>query len=253
MVAVGLFAAWNSQRNSGERAQEPAAETESPEKPRRESEVGFITEPGRPVPFDFFLLAMTSHPAFCSDGHSRKQECRAGKSPPLSIHGLWPESHAPGKYPRDCQGPALDLAGGLERDLAVLMPGMADGLHRHEWRTHGTCSGLRDDDYFELTLRLAREVNEALGATLDTLAGQATDAAQLREYAERVQPGIAATLTFHCRTLRDAPRGNRQEPYLVEIRQCVSNGRDQKPAMPIACAAYNRRDQGCGRSFRVAG
>ena len=53
---------------------------------------------------------------------------------PLSIHGLWPERLAPGKYPRDCAGPALQLDGGLELELAPLMPGMADGLHEHEWR-----------------------------------------------------------------------------------------------------------------------
>ena len=36
------------------------------------------------------------------------------------------------------------------------MPGMADDLHEHEWREHGGCSGLDDDEYFRHALELAR-------------------------------------------------------------------------------------------------
>lgn len=251
VVAVAGFATWNSQRNDGRMPAEPAMAAEpAPARPR-EVDVGFITEPGRPKAFDFYLLAMTSHPAFCRDGHARKPECRAGRPIPLSIHGLWPEVRETGRYPRDCRGPALQLEPGLERELAQLMPGMSDGLHEHEWRKHGTCSGLGDDAYFELTLRLAREVNAALGERLTSLAGQSTNAAELRAHADRLSPGIGATLTFHCRNLRDAPAGSR-EAYLVEVRQCVTNG-DEGRARAVRCAQYNRRDQGCGRAFRIAG
>ncbi len=172
---------------------------------------------------------------------------------PLSIHGLWPEKRAAGKYPRDCRGPALDLEDDLERDLARLMPGMEDGLHEHEWRKHGTCSGLDDDEYFDLTLRLAREVDEVMAERLTTLAGGATNAAELRAHAERARPGMGATLTFHCRTLRNAPPAHRQAPYLVEIRQCVNNRNGGAAEAPADCGRFNRRDQGCGREFRIAG
>jgi len=251
VVAVALLATWNSRRDHARTPPERGVVAENVERSQGRIETGFITEPGRPEPFDFFLLAMTSHPAFCRDGHARKSECRARRPIPLSIHGLWPEARAVGKYPRDCRGPALALEPLLERELAHLMPGMSDGLHEHEWRRHGTCSGLADDDYFERTLRLARDVDEALRERRTTLAGRSTDAAHLREHAERVKPGIGATLTFHCRTLRDAP-GNR-EPYLVEVRQCVGNGFDGRPKAPLSCAQFGRRDQGCGRSFRIAG
>jgi ribonuclease T2 len=206
------------------------------------------------VDFDFYLLALTLHPAFCADGHGRKPECRAGRSVPISIHGLWPENLAPGRYPRDCSGPALELAPALERDLSALMPGMADGLHEHEWLRHGTCSGLDDDEYFRHTLTLARRVDSALRRHLTTLAGATTGPAALREQADRASPGLGATLTFHCRTLRDAPRDKRGEPFLVEIRQCVDDdGEGGAPLTPIACATVQRRDQGCGREFHVAG
>jgi hypothetical protein len=71
--------------------------------------------------------------------------------------------------------------------------------------------------------------------------------------ADRQQPGLGATLTFHCKTLRDAPRELRREPFLIEIRQCLDDdGPGGAPGTPLRCASVNRRDQGCGDSFRVA-
>jgi ribonuclease T2 len=131
---------------------------------------------------------------------------------------------------------------------------MADGLHKHEWRKHGTCSGLDDDEYFSLTLTMAQRIDVALGERLAGLAGRHTNAAALREYAGETAPDIGASLTFHCRTLRDAPPTHRQEPYLVEIRMCVDNdGHQGRPGSPLNCASVKRRDQGCGGGFRIAG
>jgi ribonuclease I len=207
----------------------------------------------RAADFDFYLLAMTLHPAFCADGRGHERECRAGEPVPLSIHGLWPERLEPGRYPRDCRAPALDLEPGLEQELAPLMPGMADGLHEHEWRKHGSCSGLDDDEYYRHTLELARGVDRALRAKLTSLAGEETSAARLRAYAEDFAPGLGATLTFHCRNLRAAPPALRGRPVLVEIRQCVDDdGARGAPATPLRCATVKRRDQGCGSGFLIA-
>lgn len=244
LAVLGALATWLS-RQDGEIPR--AAPADNPELP----EIKDSSHAPRRTGFDFYLLALTSHPAFCADGHAREPECRAERRVPISIHGLWPERLEPGKYPRDCPGPPLDLDRGLELELEPLMPGMADGLHEHEWRKHGTCSGLVDDVYYRSTLELARRVDSALGARLVTLAGESTRAADLREYAERYEPGIGNTLTFHCKTLRNAPE--RGEPYLIEIRQCLEDdGADGAPGSPINCATVNRRDQGCGKSFRIA-
>ncbi len=117
------------------------------------------------------------------------------------------------------------------------------GLHEHEWREHGGCSGLDDDVYFQRTLDLARELDAALGARLTTLAGRDTSAAELRETADLFQPGIGATFTLHCRTLR----GSGNTPVLVEVRQCVDNdGPGGAPGTLLDCARVKRRDQGCG-------
>jgi ribonuclease I len=200
--------------------------------------------------FDFYLMALTVHRAFCADGHERKQECRTGIQRPLVIHGLWPERNEPRTYPHDCPAPPLELDSGLAQRLEDFMPGMADGLHEHEWREHGGCSGLDDDEYFGHTLELARGVDAALGARLSTLAGEETTAAALREIADLFQPGLGATLTFHCRVLRDSTSA---QPHLIEVRQCVDNdGPKGAPQTPLDCATVKRRDQGCGRQFRIA-
>jgi len=204
--------------------------------------------------FDFYLLALTMHPAFCADGNARLPECRAQGPRPLVIHGLWPERVTPRTYPQDCPADALDLEASLEQELTEWMPGMAANLHEHEWRKHGGCSGLDDDEYFRRSIDLARGLDAALRAKLTTLAGRETTATELRETADLFQPGIAETFTLHCRKLRGAPPGERERPYLVEIRQCVDNdGPDGAPGTLLDCASVQRRDQGCGAAFNIAG
>ena len=203
--------------------------------------------------FDFYLMALTVHPAFCADGHARQRECGAGTRRPLVIHGLWPERNEPRTYPRDCPVPPLDLDPALALELADFMPGVADGLDQHEWREHGGCSGLDDDVYVRHMLELARTIDAALSARLTTLAGRETTAAGLREVVDAFHPELGATLTFHCRTLRDAPTGHGRDPYLIEVRQCLDNdGPDGGPGTALDCATVKRRDQGCGESFWIA-
>jgi len=203
--------------------------------------------------FDFFLLAMTLHAAFCADGHADQKDCRLGSKRPLVIHGLWPERLEPNTYPHDCPAPRLDLQPGQIRILQDYMPGVASGLHVHEWREHGSCSHLDADVYFEQTILLAIELDAALSARLTTLSGKETTAAQLRAAADAYRPGLGASITFHCRNLRDAPAEFRKRPYLVEIRQCLDNdGEMRDPETLLDCAQVNRHDQGCGKSFRIA-
>ena len=243
IAAAGVLLAWFSQRDAGKSLPDVIEHSVSEgraEKPERTA-----------ATFDFYLMALTLHPAFCADGNARRQECRSAGVRSLVIHGLWPERMQPRTYPRDCPAPPLDLEPALALELADLMPGMADGLHQHEWRTHGGCSGLDDDDYYRRTLELARGVDAALGAKLTTLAGRETTAAELREVADLFNPGLGRTLTFHCRALRD---GGSRRPYLLEVRQCVDNdGPGGAPRTALACAIVKRRDQGCGTSFMIAG
>src|SRR4051812_24242158 len=62
-----------------------------------------------PADFDFYLLALSWHPAFCADGNDDKPECGVLEPHPLALHGLWPEKLSVGAYPHDCRAPRLDL------------------------------------------------------------------------------------------------------------------------------------------------
>ena len=238
-VIVGSLLAWywknGSEKPAGREAQRSSQPAEAPASAKSSS-----------TKFDFYLLAMSVHAAFCADGHQQSAECRSRGQWPLVIHGLWPENLEPRSYPHDCPAPPLALEPMLEQQLQEYMPGMA-GLREHEWREHGSCAGLDDDVYFASALELARAVEAALAAKLTTLAGRETTPGELREAAEMFRPGIGATLTFHCRNLRGG-----RVPVLFEVRQCVDNdGPNGAPGTPLECAKVNRRDQGCGVSFRV--
>jgi ribonuclease I len=246
IAVLGTLLAWFSMR---EPVESPDARADK-QQPSSAGKKPAARAPAAGASFDFYLLALTVHAAFCADGREDMSECRIASRRPLVIHGLWPEKLEPRTYPHDCPAPPLDLDAGLEQQLAELMPGMAAGLHEHEWREHGGCSGLDDDVYYQRTLELARALDAALGARLTTLAGRDTSAAELRETADMFHPGIGATFTLHCRTVR----GSGERPVLIEVRQCIDNdAAGGAPGTLLDCAAVRRRDQGCGTSFRIVG
>ena len=111
--------------------------------------------PGEPGKFDFYVLALSWSPSFCEtsgDKRNAEEQCRRGRPFSFVVHGLWPQ-HERG-FPKNCVHPAPRIPEPLIRSMLDLMP--AFGLVIHEWRTHGTCSGLEPEKYFE-TVRRARE------------------------------------------------------------------------------------------------
>ncbi|MGE0213714.1 MAG: ribonuclease T, partial [Parvibaculaceae bacterium] len=70
------------------------------------------------------------------------------------VHGLWPQ-HARG-WPEFCDTRERWVPDERIRDMLPIMP--SKRLIIHEWRKHGTCSGLSQDEYFGLTQRLFEKV-----------------------------------------------------------------------------------------------
>ena len=68
------------------------------------------------------------------------------------VHGLWPQLDD-GGHPSQC-APARPVAQDIVQRTLALIPG--EGLIQHEWRDHGTCSGLSTAAYFD-TVRRAYE------------------------------------------------------------------------------------------------
>lgn len=99
--------------------------------------------------FDFYVLNMSWSPEFCST-HPNAREC-AGH-PGFILHGLWPQNND-GTYPSDCSDTYLkDPAQykDLNPDTHLLI---------HEWKKHGTCTGLDPHVYFELAREAEKKLN----------------------------------------------------------------------------------------------
>lgn len=99
---------------------------------------------GTPGVFDYYLLTLSWSPEFCYS-HPDKPECQSGHHG-FVVHGLWPQ-YVDG-YPEHCST-AAGLANPSE--MADIMPDA--WLVNHEWTTHGTCSGLDAENYFQLLRR----------------------------------------------------------------------------------------------------
>lgn len=95
--------------------------------------------------FDFYVLALSWSPSFCeTKGFERgSRQCDRGANPGFVLHGLWPQYER--GYPRNCSA-ERSLPRYVLEDARGVFP--EEGLARHEWRTHGTCSGLGPREYF---------------------------------------------------------------------------------------------------------
>jgi ribonuclease T2 len=109
-------------------------------------------EPGN---IDYYALVLSWSPTHClMEGGSRgDQQCDAKQPDDFVLHGFWPQ-YAKG-WPEDCytgQRPWVPSA--VINEMLGVMP--SKGMIIHEYRTHGTCSGLSPADYFAAA-RIARD------------------------------------------------------------------------------------------------
>jgi ribonuclease T2 len=104
--------------------------------------------------FDFYVLSLSWSPSYCAaEGeNANRQQCAAQRPYAFVVHGLWPQfEHG---YPQDCATGQPDVSKEKLRTLYDIMP--SAGLIRFEWKKHGSCAGMAQDDYFRV-LRAARE------------------------------------------------------------------------------------------------
>jgi ribonuclease T2 len=112
-----------------------------------------------PGVFDYYLLSLSWSPTFCADvGDARGDpQCSPSRPRPFAfvLHGLWPQNER--GWPQDCRGPDRGyVPRPVARRMLDIMP--SEQLVFHEYRRHGTCSGLGVDGYFDLARRLHARV-----------------------------------------------------------------------------------------------
>lgn len=164
----------------------------------------------RPSGFDFYVLSLSWSPTYCgsSKGKNSKEQCGPDKKFAFIVHGLWPQNEK--GYPETCATTEpRRVPEELGRAYFDIMPSM--GLIGHEWRKHGSCSGLSQKAYLDTT----RAAFERIKLPADILAA---DSAKTFSAETIEQSFIAANPGLRPEAIAVACEGNRLE----EVRICLA-------------------------------
>ncbi len=115
--------------------------------------------------FDYYVLALSWSPTYCRSAGKRADplQCKATKPHRFIVHGLWPQYER--GWPDFCRTDMRRPSYHTISDILDIMP--SRGLAAHQWRKHGTCTGLTPDGYFDLTRRAYERVK--IPAAFNTL------------------------------------------------------------------------------------
>lgn len=105
--------------------------------------------------FDYYTLVLSWSPTHCGSPQGRNDhtQCnpRRARGYAFILHGLWPQYER--GYPERCRTPFRPFVS--KRTIASMMDIMpSKRLIIHEYRKHGTCSGMGPKDYFDLSRKL---------------------------------------------------------------------------------------------------
>ena len=105
--------------------------------------------------YDFHVLSLSWSPSYCAaEGEdANRRQCGGSRNYAFVVHGLWPQFES--GWPEFCDSTEPErVPDDLVDTLLDIIP--SAGLIGHQWRKHGSCSGLSQIDYFTL-VRAARE------------------------------------------------------------------------------------------------
>jgi ribonuclease T2 len=174
------------------------------------------------VSYDYYVMALSWSPTFCQTHPDEDEQC-GHKGYGFVLHGLWPQYEG-GNGPQHCASETEPSRRTVAQALAF-MPSRR--LINHEWRTHGSCSGLDPAAYFRLADRAfaSLQVPAELEAPRRDLR---TTADGLRATLKRANPLLRDDmLSLHC-----------SQGELVEVRFCLD-----KDLAPRRCG--KRMRTGC--------
>ncbi len=112
----------------------------------------------KPGAFDYYSLVLSWSPTFCDSNAGRRARLQCGKNRQYAfvIHGLWPQ-HEKG-WPQYCRVKKGEfyIPRKVINGMLDIMP--SKRLVIHQWKKHGTCSGLSNKDYFGVTRQLYNSI-----------------------------------------------------------------------------------------------
>ena len=215
----------------GGKAEQPRTAADTATGKAATNGMGRADGPAAAVPigrgFDFYVLSLSWSPTWCMDNDTsgRSEQCRTGRNAGFIVHGLWPQNER--GHPEFCRTREPDrVPSSLGRAYLDIIPSM--GLIGHQWRKHGSCSGLSQGDYLAVTraaferIELPDEIEDAGGGRIGAAETEAALVAANPGLSER---GIAVTC---------------DDGRLDEIRICMTPGlgfRDCPEVDRAACRA----------------
>ncbi len=174
--------------------------------------------------FDYYVLALSWTPTWCAlEGDARgSEQCDASKDFGWTLHGLWPQFHQ--GWPSYCNTIVRQPSRSMTNGMSDIMG--TSGLAWHQWKKHGTCSGLSVRDYYALSREAYCKINRpALFRKLKEpvkVPAKVIEEAFLKE-----NPSLKAnTLTITCKQGR-----------IQEARVCFSKALD-----PVPCGRDTIKD-----------
>ena len=175
--------------------------------------------------FDYYILSLSWTPSWCAEAGDAlgAAQCEAGRGYGFTLHGLWPQ-YERGGWPADCSSqsepPTRDAT-------AAMVDIMGDaGLAAHEWRKHGTCTGLSPQDYFKASRQAYDAVVRPASLRQRANSGHANPS-DIEAAFLKANPGLAPDqITVTCKSNR-----------IQEVRICMT-----KDLRWRDCAGDTRRD-----------
>jgi ribonuclease T2 len=177
--------------------------------------------------FDYYVLALSWSPTFCRSpaGRRNQEQCSPGRRYAFVVHGLWPQYRQ--GWPSFCSGADRWVSRHQIRSMFDIMP--SKGLIIHQWKKHGSCSGLDQAQYFEMTRTLFDKIRIPARYLSPTDPVTVTPRQLVADFLKTNRTLEADMVSVHC--------GNgRATEALRELRICFNRKGDL-----TACGSNERR------------
>ena len=179
--------------------------------------------------FDYYVLALSWSPSYCAaEGqNANQQQCSLGRLYGFVVHGLWPQYER--GYPQDCDtSQPRNVPFAQAKQLSDIMP--SPGIVTYEWRKHGSCTGLTQEDYFSVMRQAVKRV--AIPAAYRQPTSRAPINPQVLEQAfVSANPGLA----------KDGIAVTCDSDYLREVRVCLTKDLNFRPCPEVERSSCRRR------------
>lgn len=166
--------------------------------------------------FDYYVLSLSWSPNWCAmtGDAQNSDQCDTRHDHGWILHGLWPQFHR--GYPSYCRTAERPPSRGMTAAMADIMG--TSGLAWHQWKKHGTCTGLSAERYYALS-------REAYGKVVRPVVFRKLDktvrlpASVVEEAFLKANPDLSRDmLTITCR-----------DSHIQEARLCLSRSLEPVP------------------------